>query len=107
MKLHAVFEIEPTQEKWFRDRLPRLAEEINHGGLEITISERPVPFEEPAAAAPVSEPEAAAAAEAEASSDPVAVDESEIEQPVVAEILQESPVVPLTRGRARRRAVTV
>lgn len=42
MKLHAAFEIEPSQVQWFRDRLPRLADEINHGGLEITLEEPPV-----------------------------------------------------------------
>jgi hypothetical protein len=41
LKLHAVFEITENQELGFRERLQRLGEEINHGGLEIEVSGRP------------------------------------------------------------------
>lgn len=96
MQLVAIFKIEPMQERWFRDRLPRLSEEINHGGLEITIMEP--------AAAPVTAPEAVPTAEVEFSPASAAAGES---QQVEPETKIPDSSVPLTRGRARKRAVTV
>ena len=76
MLLAAIFEIESGQEKWFRDRLPRLADEINHGGLQIYVTPEP-------AAASAAAPELAKAEAVEPP--PVMEPADEIEQEPAAE----------------------
>lgn len=96
MKLHAIFEIAENQEAWFRDRLPRLREEISHGGLTIDITGRPevapVVVE---SATPEPSPEDVPVAEPEAlvETQPVEMDEVLVEavpvEPALPEPLQE------------------